>query len=341
MKQLALACLSMALVLGTARADLKVGDPAPPLKITKWIKGKPVKLSDGKGKQIYVVEFWATWCGPCRMSIPHLTKIAKHFEKKNVTFMGGSIDESATADQVEPSVKSMGDKMDYTVGWDGKGETNKDYMVAAGARGIPHAFLISREGKIAWQGHPMSGLDFKIAEMVGDREYAANAKKLMDLQDKLQKAFRAKNWDDGISALDDLMKLQPDEDNWPFQKYVLLVIKKDKPAVEKWGPQLLKKVNDAEILNRLAWGILADDFFEGIRDIPFALKASKKARDLTEDKNWMILDTHARALFETNSIQEARKTQEKAIEIATKENVAKRNLDTLKETLERYQKKGE
>jgi len=63
---------------------------AAALKISDWVKGKPVDLAAGKGKQVYVIEFWATWCGPCRTSIPHLTELQKKFKDKGVTFVGVS-----------------------------------------------------------------------------------------------------------------------------------------------------------------------------------------------------------------------------------------------------------
>src|SRR4051812_12410302 len=84
----ALATISAILVfsglLQAGDATLNVGDAAPALAPSKWIKGEPIEKFE-KGK-LYIVEFWATWCGPCRASIPHLSELQAKF--KDVAFIG-------------------------------------------------------------------------------------------------------------------------------------------------------------------------------------------------------------------------------------------------------------
>ena len=159
---LAAAALMAALSFGQdSPKPLMVGDPAPNLKISKWVKGAPVTEFE-KGK-LYVVEFWATWCGPCLKSIPHLTDLAKKYKDK-VDFVGVSVWEEDQKN-VEPFVQTMGDKMSYNIAMDqlpsatasgNDGEMANNWMKAAGQNGIPTAFIVDKDGKIAWIGHPMA-----------------------------------------------------------------------------------------------------------------------------------------------------------------------------------------
>ena len=152
-------------------ADL--GDPAPELKIAKWVKGDPTQISDNE-KGIYVVEFWATWCPPCRTSIPHLTEIQNRFKDKSVTIIGVT-DEKENV--VKPFVDNLGSKMDYRVAID-QGATAAGYMKAYGVNGIPHAFIVQNK-KIIWHGHPMAGLDKTLEEVVSGKYDLAKAKAKM------------------------------------------------------------------------------------------------------------------------------------------------------------------
>jgi thiol-disulfide isomerase/thioredoxin len=142
----------------SAGATLKVGDPAPKLQTGKWVQGEPVKSFE-KGKA-YIVEFWATWCPPCRASIPHLNEIYLKYKDKGLVVIGQNVSEQNDSG-VAAFVKKMGDKMTYRVALDDKqsspeGQMSKTWMEAAGQNGIPTAFLVDTKGNIAWIGHPMS-----------------------------------------------------------------------------------------------------------------------------------------------------------------------------------------
>jgi thiol-disulfide isomerase/thioredoxin len=148
--------------------SLKPGSVAPALQVSRWVKGDgPWKLDAGK---VYVVEFWATWCPPCKASIPHLTAMARAYEDK-VTFIGVSVWEQgsgqALEDNVDAFVRDMGDKMDYFVARDtASGAMAKTWLKAAGKDGIPAAFIVDGDGKIAWIGHPMDSMEKEIDKVL-------------------------------------------------------------------------------------------------------------------------------------------------------------------------------
>lgn len=152
-------------VITPEQAKAKLRDPAAALSIKEWIKGQPVDVTDGK--RIYVVEFWATWCGPCRVSIPHLSKIQKEFRDKDVVVIGISDEEPSV---VRPFVEKMGGKMDYIVACDDQRQTFTAYMAAYGQGGIPTAFIVGKDGNIQWFGHPMDGLDARLTKYTDEKE---------------------------------------------------------------------------------------------------------------------------------------------------------------------------
>lgn len=132
---------------------LKMGDPAPALNFGTWFKGKPI-TSFEKGK-VYVLEFWATWCAPCRAAMPHISTLAKKYKRQLVVIGVDVMElESKTTEKIKSFVDSMGKKMNYHVVGDDKKSMEKNWFEAVGGGGIPKSFIVDGDGKLAWFGHP-------------------------------------------------------------------------------------------------------------------------------------------------------------------------------------------
>ena len=133
---------------------LKVGDPAPALKASKWLQGDEVQAFE-PGK-VYVVEFWATWCGPCIAFMPSLAELQAEYKDKGVTCISYTArDPDNTADKVTAFVKKRGPKLAYTFAYSDDSTSYDAWMTAAGRTSIPCSFVVDKAGRIAYIGNPM------------------------------------------------------------------------------------------------------------------------------------------------------------------------------------------
>lgn len=174
---------------GTADDVLSIGSPAPSLDIEHWVHDgegtfKPVK--DFEKDKVYVVEFWATWCGPCRVAMPHLAELQKKYGTK-VQFISVS-DEPIETVQEFLKTKAEDEKTfdeitkAYCLTTDPDGSVGKSYMEAAAQNGIPCAFIVGKDSKIEWIGHPMS-MDSTLDEVLeGKWDREAFAKEFNEQQ---------------------------------------------------------------------------------------------------------------------------------------------------------------
>jgi thiol-disulfide isomerase/thioredoxin len=128
------------------------GIATPPTGLT-FIKGSPIDFESKmkEGQTVFVFEMWATWCGPCRQIIPHVSQLQARMRSAGVEFVGITQEDESKA---KPFVDKMGNQMDYTVACDDGGVVEREYMQKYGVQGIPHAFVVGKDGKIVYQGHP-------------------------------------------------------------------------------------------------------------------------------------------------------------------------------------------
>jgi len=148
------------------RAELSIGDVAPPLRIDRWLRGAAIeRFEPGK---IYVLDFWALWCAPCIALMPHMSVLQERFADRGVRIVGviGPDTRRASIGAVEAFLDKRGEQFRITVAYDApdtnaeptagvfKGVTAANYLKRAQLDGIPICFVIDGEGRVAWVGQP-------------------------------------------------------------------------------------------------------------------------------------------------------------------------------------------
>ena len=348
--------------VNAATPSLKVGDAAPKLASGKFVQGDAVtKFEPGKA---YIVEFWATWCGPCRTSIPHLNEIYTKYKDKGLVVIGQDVwekDESGVA----PFVKQMGDKMTYRVALDDKTSNEKGamaatWMEAAGRNGIPSAFLVTTNGLIAWIGHPMElgakqdiidqvlagkydiqkATDDYTRELKADEELEKVQKPLQEKMTAVAQAIRAQKWDEASTDLDAAEKLVPPgalkqmKLNFEVTRWRILLGKKDYNAADDLAVKLADDQDkNAGLLNFLARQI-SNDKENQKPNLDLAEKLADRANKATDGKIPAIIDTQARILFMKGQKDAAIAAESKAITLADdadEKAALQKNLDSYKD----------
>jgi thiol-disulfide isomerase/thioredoxin len=186
---------------------LTIGSKAPSIDVEHWVSdgnGKFKAITDFESGKVYVVEFWATWCGPCIASMPHLAETQTAYLDRDVQIISisdeelekvssflerevpgakkpkaaddaededGEEDEAGDEegeDEAEEAKKTYGELTSvYCLTTDPDRSVSRDYMEAAGQNGIPTSFIVGKTGQIEWIGHPMR-MDEPLAKVVDD-----------------------------------------------------------------------------------------------------------------------------------------------------------------------------
>ena len=337
MKKIAILTLTLLLANAITCLALKEGDPAPELKVASWIKNGPVKIKDGLGEKIYIVEFWTTQCKPCIQAMPYLQRLQKEF-KNDLTIISISTEPEAVIRNFIARKKGT----NYSVAVDNKFKTYSAYM--AGRKNIPMAFIINKSGTIAWIGHPMdmylpvkriitgkfdiqksakeqealrqistllAKKKYAQALKIADQELVKNSASTQFIALKSFILFNLKRKDDAIKFISRMLKQHPcNLELFDLKSYMLNKLKRYK-ELDAFTLEFVQNCKDEPLLlNQFARKMLGTRFAEA--RLKPALKAAEYAysnRKLNKLQRADVGETLARIYYMIGRIDRAIKIQ--------------------------------
>lgn len=315
-------------------ATLTIGSKAPAIDIEHWV-------SDGKGEfkhiekfedgKVYVVEFWATWCGPCIAAMPHISELQTKHAKQGLQIISISDEELPIVEKFLKRNMGKGDNgqtfgdltSNYCLTTDPDRSVSKDYMEAAAQNGIPTAFIVGKKGMIEWIGHPME-IDEPIEKVLTDKwdraGFAADFKAVQEFEIVMQKVgakFQSRDMDGANEILESFIKKTKSEKAKLQAKVMRLQVlvmgenEKAGAAVADYA----KTTDDGEQLNNIAWNIFQMSKQKKIDAavLAGAYACAEKAVKVSPSAGY-IWDTLAHMQAEKGEIDKAIASQTKAIE---------------------------
>ena len=258
-KALFLSALASSLWLSQAECSnaqtMTIGSAAPSINVEHWVhngEGRFGKVENFEPGKVYIVEFWATWCGPCIASMPHIVEVQSKYADKGVQLVSISDEPLEVVEKFlerpVPNAKEGGPATygeltkSYCLTADPDKSVHTDYMKAAERHGIPCCFIVGKDAKIEWIGHPMR-MDDPLAQVVEgtwDRETFGKQFRIEHAREELiyqargqsMAAIRAKDFSKAIDIIDSSLAKADTDD----LKFDLLLLKLPALANSDLGP---------------------------------------------------------------------------------------------------------
>ncbi|MGB1930586.1 MAG: redoxin domain-containing protein [Mariniblastus sp.] len=327
-----------------ASPNFTIGSKAPDLDIEFWISDRngllpqTSKIEDGN---IYVIEFWATWCGPCIAAMPHISELQDKHSSDNVQIISISDEDLDTVTKFlerpvagDSTGRTYGELTNnYSLTIDPDKSVFNDYFAAAKRTGIPCAFLIGKTGLVEWIGHPMR-LDQPLEKVVSgewDRKaFAVQFKKQEEARKRqmmlnlamrsVGEQMRSGNPEKALQLMDELIddeQFKSNKKQLTMARMGILISSNRAEAANELKIFTNENKNDPMALNSIAWSIYEKHEKSGDVSAAVLEQAKKTAEAAVKaaPDNGAILDTLAHFIYVVDeNLDKAIEMQQKAVD---------------------------
>lgn len=344
--------MAVTLTTSTYADEFGIGSDAPDLDIEHWVSDNDglfehvTKLEDGK---VYVIEFWATWCGPCIQQMPHIVKVQEKYSDEVQIISVSDEDLDTVEEFLDRKVRGDKEKRTYrelTNSYCLTADPDKSvfdaYFRAAGQTGIPCAFIVGKDKKVEWIGHPGS-MDKPLEQVVNGKwdrtefkkefeEERARMKKRMEARMAMQKILgpigkkmQEGDTDGAIELLDEAIAESQDNEEMVQQLKSIrfqIAVQMNHDSLPDALQEFIDDNQDSPMdVNNMIWTIYERHEAKGDVDkevLEIALKGAEwAAKNAPEEGKGAILDTLAHLIYVVEKdLDRAIKVQKEAIEAA-------------------------
>ena len=282
--------------------------------------------------KVYVVEFWATWCGPCIVMMPHMSDLQAEYRDQGVTFVGFSAKDQFgnTQEKVTAFVEKRGPKLGYTFAYADDRESYNAWMTAAKRPGIPCSFVVGKDGKIAFIGHPMY-LDEVLPKVVAGKWTKEDTEAMGKVETEVNGvlgALRGSDAEATLNALNEFQKKHPKLAGIPYfvgPRISLLLKTKKVAEARKAAEEVIAKAikrDDPTALSSVAAVLRSPAANNDKELLALSLKAAEAGLKVAGDKDMFALLNLAESYFALGEKEKAREYGAKAVGASTGESDA-------------------
>jgi thiol-disulfide isomerase/thioredoxin len=321
-----LAAMFVFVATGIAEAapKLQVGDAAPAFGDVTWVlptEGVDVDMTDGK---VHVVEFWATWCGPCKYSIPHLSRLQQDWGAERLQIIGVSDEEE---DKVKSWVNRNMPQLKYSIAISSTRGPQRTWYKAAKLEYLPSAFIVGPRGRIQFIGNPNDeSFNIMLTKVMKGRFDAGKQRQAEPLFEDLRRNRERKNWRQYEKTAKKIIAISPKvfiKTQVDLFETQLVQMKNPEVAYEGATAFVDARIDsDPEGVLFLADRIVDDpDIPDEQRRLDFALDIATRVLERFEkpSEQARALKTIAAVHFKKGDVAEAAKTAKKAYQWAPAE----------------------